>query len=305
MATKIISGHFQTLLGHLIPSPKLDLVGEKHIIELADGDRLVGFLYKGTSDILVSLYHGLSGDIEADYMQRTAIQYLAMGHSVFLVNHRGAGAGAGLAQNPYHSGRAEDVSEVVRYLRELQPAKKQITAGFSMSGNIILYLLSGQRGEHLPDGAITVNAPINLSSCADLLARGFNRAYDLRFVRRIVQQKALNISPWTTLTQIDDLYTAPRSGFKDRHEYYQICSSKPHVHKIQKPACVLTAEDDPFIPVQDYREAPWSSAVELKIHPWGGHLGYMSAKKNRLGNHRWLDEYMVESLQNLIQRIRI
>ena len=102
---------------------------------------------------------------------------------------------------------------------------------------------------------------------------------------------------------IDDVYTAPRSGFRDRHHYYQTCSAKPYVHNIKIPACVLTAEDDPFIPVQDYLEAPWSSSVELKIQPWGGHLGYMSAKKNRLGNRRWLDEYMVESLQSLIQRL--
>lgn len=303
MAVKILSGHFQTLLGHMLPSPKLGQAGEKHFIELSDGDRLVGFFYKGTSEVLVSLYHGLSGDIESDYMQRTAIQYLAMGHSVFLVNHRGAGAGAGLAKNPYHSGRAEDVSAVIRYLRELHPKKKQIAAGFSMSGNIVLYLLSGQRGEHLPDGAITVNAPINLHSCSEKLAQGFNRAYDLRFVRRIIEQKSLNISRWSKLTTVDDVYTAPCSGFKDRHEYYQICSAKAHVHKIQIPVCVLTAEDDPFIPVQDYREAAWSSAVQLKIHPWGGHLGYMSAKRNRLGNHRWLDEYMVESLQSLLQRL--
>lgn len=299
----MISGHLQTLLGHLIPSPRLSAAGEKHFVELSDGDRLVGFLYKGTSNVMVSLYHGLSGDIEADYMQRTAIQYLALGHSVFLVNHRGAGEGVGLAQYPYHSGRAEDVSQVIKYLRDLFPQKKQIAAGFSMSGNIILYLLSGQRGEHLPDGAIAVNAPIDLSACSELLNRGFNRAYDLRFVRRIVQQKSLKISPWSTLTMIDDLYTAPQCGFKDRHDYYKTCSSKPHLHKIKTPACVLTAEDDPFIPVQDYRDAQWSPAVELKIHPWGGHLGYMSARKNRFGNHRWLDEYMVESLNSLLPRL--
>jgi len=305
MAIKTLSGHLQTLLGHMLPSPKLGQVGEKHIIELPDGDRLVGFFYKGSSQILVSLYHGLSGDVDSDYMQRTAIQYLALGHSVFLVNHRGAGDGAGLAKNPYHSGRAEDVSMVISYLRNLYPLKKQIAAGFSMSGNIVLYLLSGQKGEHLPDAAITVNAPIDLRSCSEKLGQGLNRAYDIRFVRRIVEQKSLDISRWSHLTTVDDVYTAPRSGFKDRYDYYQTCSAKTHVHKIKIPVCVLTAEDDPFIPVQDYREATWSAAVELKIHPWGGHMGYMSVKRNRFGNHRWLDEYMVESLQSLIHRLSL
>lgn len=277
--------------------------GEKHFVELPDGDRLVGYLYKGKSDFVISLYHGLSGDVGSDYMQRTAIQYLAMGHSVFLVNHRGVGEGKDLAQYPYHSGRGEDVSQVVHYLRTHLPAKKQITVGFSMSGNIVLYLLSGQKGEHLPDGAITVNAPINLSNCAVALTQGLNRAYDMRFVLRLRSQKNLKISRWANLTQVDDVYTAPQSGFRDRHHYYEVCSAKDHVHKIQIPVCVLAAEDDPFIPVQDYREAKWSQSVNLKIQPYGGHMGYISVGKNRLGNHRWLDEYMVESLNNVISRM--
>ncbi|WP_413287522.1 YheT family hydrolase [Bdellovibrio sp. HCB337] len=303
MSVKIFSGHVQTLLGHFIPSPKMEEGGEKHVVDLPDGDRLVGFLFRGASDYVISLYHGLSGDIDSDYMQRTAIQYRSMGHSVFLVNHRGVGEGVGMAQHPYHSGRAEDVSQVVHYLRKQLPDKKQITVGFSMSGNMVLYLLSRQKGEHLPDGAITVNAPINLSTCAVALTQGFNRCYDLRFVRRLREQKNLDISPWAKLTQVDDIYTAPKSGFRDRHHYYEVCSAKNHVHNIQTPVCVLTAEDDPFIPVQDYREAKWSTSVELKIHPYGGHMGYISVGKNRLGNRRWLDAYLVESLNSLIQRI--
>lgn len=305
MATKIISGHLHTIIGHMIPSAKVGFPGEKHFVELPDGDRLVGFLYRGDSDIVISLYHGLSGDVEADYMQRTARHYLALGHSVFLVNHRGVGEGVGLAKNPYHSGRAEDISQVIYYLRELMPYKKQITAGFSMSGNIVLYLLSGQRGEHFPDGAITVNAPINLSTCATALTQGFNRCYDLRFVRRLREQKNLDISRWAKITQIDDIYTAPKSGFKDRHEYYKICSAKTYVQNIQMPTYVLAAEDDPFIPIQDYREALWPKCVNLRIQSWGGHLGYVSPLKNRFGSHCWLDEYMVESLNSLIQKISV
>lgn len=305
MGTQSFVGHLHTVLGHFLPSPKIPAPGEKHVVKLPDGDALVGFLYRGESEVVVSLFHGLTGSSEADYMQRTAIQYLALGHSVFLVNHRGVGAGEGLARHPYHSGRAEDVSEVVHYLRQLFPGKKQVAVGFSMSGNILLYLLAGQRGRHLPDGAITVNAPINLSACAVALGEGFNRIYDLRFVRRIIAEKSLDLSPWSRLTDIDDHYTAPQGGFRDRHDYYQICSAKDHVHKIQTPVCVLTAADDPFVPVKDYLEAPWSKTVDLKIHPWGGHMGYLASRKTRLGNYRWLDEYLVESLRILSILLRL
>jgi predicted alpha/beta-fold hydrolase len=293
MVFSSVTGHFHTLVAHFVPSAKLQLDGEKHLVSLEDGDRLCGFLYRGSSSVVVSLFHGLSGDADADYMQRTAALYLAQGHSVFLVNHRNAGAGAGLAKNLYHSGRGEDVSVVVSYLRALLPGKKQITVGFSISGNMVLNLLTGQRGTDLPDGAITVNAPINLAACALRLGSGFNLIYDQRFVRRLIAQKNLPVSPWRKLADIDDRFTAPLSGFKNGRHYYETCSTKNHVQKIKTPAQVMTAADDPFIPVGDYLEAAWPEAVRLKVHPRGGHMGYL----------RKFDEYMSSSLQELLARI--
>jgi predicted alpha/beta-fold hydrolase len=179
-----LTGHWHTLVGHFLAYDKLPTEGERHFVVLEDGERIAGYLHRGSSDVVVSLFHGLTGDIHADYMQRTAVQFLALGHSVFLVNHRGVDEVAGPTKTPYHSGRAEDVSQVVGFLRHLFPQKKQISVGFSMSGNMVLFLLSGKKGRHLPDGAITVNAPINLAACSVGLGQGFNRVYDLRFVRR-------------------------------------------------------------------------------------------------------------------------
>ncbi|MBC7371155.1 MAG: alpha/beta fold hydrolase [Bdellovibrionaceae bacterium] len=300
-----VSVHFHTLLAHFLPSPILTAKGERHLIRLDDGDQIAGYLHAGTSDYVVSLFHGLTGDSDADYMQRTAILYLAKGHSVFLVNHRGVDPAAGPTKEPYHSGRGEDISQVIGYLRKLMPSKKQIAVGFSMSGNMVLFLLAGRKGTELPDGAITVNAPINLQACSILLGQGFNRVYDLRFVRRLISRYEIKLSRWSKLIEVDDKFTAPLSGFKSGQEYYDICSSKPHVQNIQVPTQVMAAEDDPFIPAQDYREAAWPANVEVKIHPRGGHLGYMLANKNEFGNRRGLDSHMVENLDKLIRKIEV
>jgi predicted alpha/beta-fold hydrolase len=299
-----ISGHLHTLLGHFLPFAKLERAGTKFFVPLEDGDQLSGFLFEGTSNVVVSLFHGLSGDAEADYMQRTAARFLELGHGVFLVNHRGVGdGGAKLAKNLYHSGRGEDIGAVVRFLRQRMPGKKQITLGFSMSGNMVLALVSGLRGGDLPDGAIAVNAPINLAACAEALGRGFSRVYDLRFVRRLVAQRELAISPWVKLSDIDDAFTAPLSGFRDGRHYYEVCSTKAHVGKIEIPTEVITAADDPFIPVRDYLEAKWSAAVNLTIHPRGGHLGYARLRKNRFGNRHALDEHLVAALGRVLARV--
>ncbi|MGZ3780833.1 MAG: YheT family hydrolase [Pseudobdellovibrionaceae bacterium] len=304
------SGHGQTLWGHFLKSPKLEYLGKNFEVDLPDGDRLFCFYLPGTSNIVVSLFHGLSGDVYADYMQRAALLCQKMGHTVVLVNHRGAAHGMAYAKRPYHSGRAEDVSAVIAKLRQMFPDKKQISVGYSMSANILLCLLGGFRGNMKPDAGITVNAPLNLDKGSRLLKTGFNRVYDLRFVLRLrkdVKEKhrlglieePYQIPPWTTVYDFDQIYTAPASGFQDREDYYRKCSSIHYVSNIDVPTYILTAEDDPFVSVEDYFTAPFSKYAQVHIEERGGHLGYLSQLLTPLGSNRWLDYYLWEALKGL------
>lgn len=304
------SGHGQTLWAHFLSSPKLEYLGKQFEVDLPDGDRLFCFYRPGKSNIVVSLFHGLSGDVYADYMQRTALLCEQMGHSVVLVNHRGAGHGFDHAKNPYHSGRAEDVSAVLAKLYEMFPRKKQVSIGYSMSGNMLLCLLGGYRGEVKPDGAITINAPLNLASGSAILKQGLNRIYDLRFVNRLrknihtkyqrgIIDKQYHIPRWASVWDMDQIYTAPAGGFKDRDDYYKTCSSINYISYIDVPTYVLTAFDDPFIMARDYIDAPFSKSVQLHIESRGGHLGYLTQEKTPLGSNRWLDYYIHEALSAL------
>src|SRR5262249_33888601 len=129
------NGHAQTILGHLLPSPKLTEHGENIEIALPDGDRLVGSLLSGKSSVVVYLFHGLAGSIDSSYMHRTAIVARAQGHSVLMINHRGCGSGRGFAVAPYHSGRGEDLSAAVEYGRKRFPQHQHLAIGFSLSAN--------------------------------------------------------------------------------------------------------------------------------------------------------------------------
>lgn len=304
------SGHSQTLWAHFLKSAELSHFGHKFEVDLPDGDRLFCSYIEGSSGLVVSLFHGLSGDMTADYMQRTALICQQMGHTVVLVNHRGAGPGAPYAKRPYHSGSSEDVSEVLIRLRQMFPKHKHVSVGYSLSGNILLCLLGGYGGKMKPDGAITVNAPLNLLEGSLLLKSGFNRVYDLRFVKRLrklVEEKyqmglidrPYEISPWATLWDMDQIYTAPAAGFRDREDYYRTCSSMNYVHNIDVPTYSLTAGDDPFVAVEAYLKAPFSKNVQLHVEKRGGHLGYLHKAALPVGGNRWLDYYLHEALRGL------
>lgn len=299
------SGHAQTILGHLLPSPALEAPGTRVEVPLPDGDRLITFHHGGgdrerASGWVVHLFHGLGGTIDADYMHRTALVCQRAGHAVVTVNHRGCGEGRGLARGIYHSGRGEDLSEAIALSRAMYPGKRHLAVGFSLSGNALLALVSGMRGSVLPDAAISVNAPIQLRSAAMRLKKGLNRIYDLRFVlqnRQEVHWKVgqgihrtrYRIPILATLNEFDELYTSREAGFSGAEEYYARCSTKGQLERICVPTVLITAEDDPFVPVEDYREARLSPWVQLHVEPHGGHMGFLARHRTPLGSKRWLD----------------
>ncbi len=291
------SGHAQTLLGHLLPSPRWEEAGQAIRIPLPDGDTLTARFHPGTRPGVVCIFHGLGGTIDADYMTRSArVIRERFGFSVLRVNHRGCGEGKGLAKSPYHSGRAEDLSTAILRARELCPGQPVFALGFSLSGAALLLLLTGRRGSEKPDAALAVNAPIQLERSALLLKRGLNRVYDLRFVKlcNSTVPAPPPVRPWATLHDFDQAYTAPQGGFQSREHYYSSCSSGPHLESIQTPTLILTAADDPFIDVQDYRDARLSSTTTLHIERVGGHMGYLSHEKGR-----WLDYAIGQSFESL------
>jgi predicted alpha/beta-fold hydrolase len=288
-------GHSNTILGYILPSPKLSEVGiEINVTLEKETERIHSTYVEGSSSYVIYLFHGLGGSAESSYMLRTAKKLRSQGHHVFLNNHRGCGKGAGLATEPYHSGRADDLSKVIAYGRSMLPQHKHIAIGFSLSANALLLLAAKVRADVQPDVAIAVNAPINLERASIKLQKGLNRIYDKRFTLELEKYMKLNrpedlgdYSLVKDLRDFDQRYTAPIGGFRDRDDYYKTCSAKQYLSKINIPTVIITSEDDPFVSVKDYQEAEYSPNVVLHIEKFGGHMGYLT--RSGLGYKRWLD----------------
>lgn len=289
------TGHLQTILGHILPSEILTETGTHLKISLETETELIHSTYlQGTSQFVIYLFHGLGGSSEASYMQRTAVRARNLGHHVFLNNHRGCGLGRGLATEPYHSGRADDLSKIIAYGKAMLPTHRHIAIGFSLSANALLLLAAQVRGLVQPDYAIAVNAPINLERTSLNLQTGLNKIYDIRFTRELENYMKANrpndtrdFSKIKNVRDFDEYFTAPLGGFKNRSDYYETCSAKQYLTRINIPTVIITAEDDPFISIQDYRETKYSSSTVLHVEKHGGHMGYLT--KNNFGHSRWLD----------------
>lgn len=299
----VLTSHTQTLLSHFVPTVTPERPWTQHTIKLPDGDEILVDYINNESNVTLSVYHGLSGNSESDYMRRTAEIGLANGWNVVLVNHRGVHPNAH-AKQTYHSGRSEDTSAVIEWARKHFVGSKQVAVGYSMGGTILLNLLTDRRGGQQPDFGIVVNAPLKLEKTSRRLSLGLSRIYDFRFyfkLRRLVKTRKNIILPrFGTLYEFDDAYTSVANGFRNASDYYTQCSVFDYLGQIKTRTFVLSSFDDPFIDVQDYLSANWNENTNVTLLKYGGHMGYYSRDIDSKYGRRWLDHYL-ESVFNQIK----
>ncbi len=283
-------------------------------------------------DPAMLMMHGLGGCARNPFLVRVTDKLVQRGVRVFRLNLRSCGAGAGLARLPYNAGRSGDleaaVHAVIEWCRvpvvERTPTsvppgpggpgngpthQSPLTLfGMSLSGNLLLKYL-GEEGSNVPSEvqrAIAINPPIDLARSIQTLVRPLNRMYDQHFVKELIghvrRQVALRPDfaalpdPLPlTLYDFDNRFTAPHGGYPDAASYYQHSSAQPRIPTIKIPTLILTAADDPLVPVEMFHEqrANWPESVQLAVTRGGGHLGYVG-HGHADSDTRWLDWRIVE-----------
>jgi predicted alpha/beta-fold hydrolase len=304
-------GHLQTIVGAYLPWRRVAYRAVQVRVPLDDGDQLV--LHDDVpagwqpGDSVALLVHGLGGCYLSSYMQRCMAKLTARGCRVFRMDLRGSGAGFSLARHPVHAGRSEDARAALRAVSERCPDSPIHVVGFSMGANIVLKM-AGEYGPAAPPelaSILAVSPPIDLIECSRNMHRGTNRWYDRRFVRNLLAHVArrerqvpdaltapLNPKP-RKLVEFDEQFTAPLSGFADARDYYERASSGPLLRHIAVPALIVTAANDPIIPVAPFERASYSPTTRLVITPCGGHLGFLG-RSGIDPDRRWLDWRVID-----------
>ena len=308
-------GHAQTLMAYVLPGRRFPYRARKRRVDLDDGDAVILHDDQPSDwcpgDRAALLLHGLAGCHGSGYMIRIAGKLNEAGVRVFRMDLRGCGAGAGLARRPYHAGRSEDPRAALDFINNLCPGSPVSLVGFSIGGNITLKML-GERPEQLPGNltaAIAVNPCIDLAECGQRLARLDARPYDRYFAKLLVHRIGLYDSTDSLpgsygrrprprcLREFDSVYTAPLGGFRSVDDYYARSSAAQFIPNIRLPTRILTARDDPIVPVSLFENLPLPPKVRLCIADSGGHLGYF-ARPGIDPDRRWMDWRIVDWIRS-------
>lgn len=261
---------------------------------------------------LVAL-HGLEGSSSAHYMRGLAAKAFARGFSVILLNQRNCGGTEALSEGLYHSGLTTDAAHVITKLAD-EGIDRVVVAGYSLGGNLALKL-AGDYGDAPPRSlkAVCAVSPVmELAECVRALERRQNFVYQWNFVRmlkaRMRRKAALyparfpleRLERVRTVRDFDEYFTAPHFSFQGASDYYFRASAMRVIDRVRVPALIITAEDDPFVPTEPFRDPRVRTNPHLNVivTTHGGHCGF-AAEANGDDDGYWAETRIVEFAQRV------
>jgi predicted alpha/beta-fold hydrolase len=107
-----------------------------------------------------------------------------------------------------------------------------------------------------------------------------------------------------TVRQFDEYFTAPHFGFRGASDYYHRASAMRVVDRIRIPALIITAEDDPFVPVAPFRDPSLTSnpCVTLVVTKHGGHCGFLADPVDQADDGYWAERQIVRFAERAMRR---
>lgn len=233
----------------------------------------------------ILLIHGLGGDENSSYMLMSRDYFCALGYRVYRMNYRGVGHGKHSAPPPYSAGLTSDVRSALRAICKDQGSETAMyLMGFSLGGQLTLRTLGEGDVPKNVIGAVTVSAPLDLSTAQLWLSRSRNKPY-MRYVvggmqgdLQGVEHPKVTKSPeeLKSVWEFDEYVIAPFFGFKNAEDYYAKVSCLPLIPNIDVPVAAIHAADDSWIPASDYERADWQQTMPIGsiLSDSGGHVGF-------------------------------
>jgi len=285
---------------------------EDRYFDVATGVRVLAHCHwqqdRAAHPVVLGL-HGLESSSSAHYMRGLASKAFARGFSVVLLNQRNCGGTEALCDGLYHSGLTADADHVIHAIVR-EGIDRVVVAGYSLGGNLALKL-AGDYGDSAPaalKAVCAVSPVIELAECVRALERRQNVIYQWNFVRglksrmrrksvthpgRFPVQRLVDVR---TVRQFDEYFTAPHFGFRDASDYYHRASALRVVDRIRVPTLIITAEDDPFVPVGPFRDPVLTSNpnITLVVTKYGGHCGFVTEPAGSDDDGYWAENQIVD-----------
>lgn len=264
---------------------------EERILTAADGTRLLGFANRaqaGRRDALVVMLHGWEGSVDSNYLLSTAATLDDAGFDTFRLNFRDHGESHHLNEGLFHSCLLEEVLDAVTTVAGAYDGPVFL-AGFSLGGNFALRIArhAPERGLKL-ERVIAVSPVIRPHHVLDAMEKGlpiYERYFAHKWRRSLKHKQSLfperyNLQPWFRLGRVriqTEWLVDNLTEFENLDAYLEGYSvAGDYLAGLETSTLIITAADDPIIPIDDIRALPRPAALDIEVLERGGHCGFLS-----------------------------
>lgn len=272
-------------------NPMVD--AEREIIfRTANGVRLQGFYSpqaESPAKGIAILLHGWEGSSRSAYILSTGRFLYHQGYAILRLNFRDHGETHHLNEGLFYATLLDEVFESVAQAAELAPNLPAYLVGFSMGGNFALRI-AGRCSEQPINNlrhVVVVSPGLNPTTSTEAIDQNFlMKLYFLKKWRKSLRIKEAiypavydfsNLWPLRTVKEMTDWMVQRYSPFKNTAEYFKSYELTGDALKdIPVSTTLIIAADDPIIDIEDFHGLDLNDYIELIIHQYGGHNGFIA-----------------------------
>lgn len=278
---------------------------QEWLMDGGDGVRLVAHYSPQASRSrgVAVLLHGWEGSSRSNYILGNGARLYAAGFDVFRLNLRDHGDSHGLNAGIFHSCRLDEVINALGDMQQRLKANDWLIAGFSLGGNFALRVATRgpAKGLHIRQ-AVAVCPVLNPLHALVAMEEGpqfYQKYYNRKWGRSLRKKQAhfpddYDYEAWfrlDTMREKTRFFATRYYEFPTLESYFQGYSiADDYLASLHVPSVILTAADDPVIPVEDVHTLPDNPLLERVVTRHGGHCGYL--KNWQLDS--WAEDFIVE-----------
>ncbi|MEO0456138.1 MAG: alpha/beta fold hydrolase [Cyanobacteria bacterium P01_A01_bin.114] len=286
------NNHLQTVAGVILKNqPNLDVQRQRWDTpdgDFIDLDRLPG---QTENSPRLLILHGLEGSSASKDVRHLMAAAHQMGWESIGLNFRSCSGEINRLRRAYHAGETTDLAWVIEQLLKENAARPLVCIGISLGGNVLLKYL-GEQGQTVPNqlkGAVTISTPFDLNAGIVYVEEGLSLLYVRRFIKSLKRKTFQKLEHYPdlvdrqslrsvkTLSDFDELFTAPVHGFPNAETYWRSSSSIHFLSAIRRPTLLINAQDDPFYPAKalPYQQVADNDFLTGLFPRQGGHGAFI------------------------------
>ena len=288
--------HLQTIFGSLhvraIGKNEMLEAAQETIVDAGNGVRLLGYHSKQAArkpaGLIITL-PGWEGSTDSTYMLSTGRFFYRLGYDVFRLNLRDHGNSHCLNEGLFHGALTEETFRAVKEIALKQPHIRCYLIGFSLGGNFAIRVALKHSISPIPNLKMVFSISPALDPYKSTLAidRGpaIYRRYFMSKWRRSLRQKQRcfpkiydfeSVLYHRTLLGLTEDIMKWYPEFRDYREYFNRYTLTGDVlSSLAVQVFIMTAQDDPAVPVEDFYHLPPNPYLNVSIQRSGGHCGFL------------------------------